>query len=384
MDTYIYRCLIASEEDTMEKVTITCYASTHNLSIQGSLHYIWACKHLHEIEQELRLNSSSRLCRASTPEPKSANVSLPPSLPDESDSDISTSSVMPDHEHMPTVTSAKPVEPSTEYVDVPSIPTRNSYCILEVEDLPDVTDDDDDLPPIPLPWKCSKKSATPTKLSQHQPSPSKFTTPTQCSDISSTQQSTPPCTSTARTSTRTPVRNTILVLGDSMPKNLVGRRMSRRYRVLNRCIPGTSLEIWAKLAPVFVEEESPTAVIIHCGTNNIHRTLPMESITTMEKLITAVNDMNSYTSILVSSLIVQENIGHSYWIAEFNARLHDLCLFHECTFIDNRNILHSHLAEDGLHLNKQGTLTLARNFISVIQSLPSKDFQLCPGNRTVK
>ncbi len=70
---HIYRCLIASEEDTKEKVTITCYASTHNLSIQESLHYIWVCKHFYDIEQELRLNSSSRLCRASTPEPKSAN-----------------------------------------------------------------------------------------------------------------------------------------------------------------------------------------------------------------------------------------------------------------------------------------------------------------------
>ncbi len=416
---HIYRAMVANDENIMERVTITCYSSTHNLSIQGSLHYIWTSRDLYDIERHIRkLNLSltpsqhPTMC-TSTPEPASmsqhmactstdtssvvSDAELDSDTSPELDSDTSpeldsdTSAVMADEPTSTTsatvtsmpadlTTSAMPTVTEYMYVDVPSIPTRNSYCILEVEDIPDVTDDDD-LPPIPLPWKCSKKS-TPVKLPpQHQPSPKPMTS-TKCLDVS-TQQS-PTCTSTSRTFTRPPVRNTILVLGDSMPKNLVGRRMSRRYRVLNRCIPGTSLEIWTKLAPVFVEEETPTAVIIHCGTNNIYRTLPMESITTMETLITAIRNMNSSTQILISSLIVQKHRGHYYWIAEFNARLHDLCVFHDCTFVDNSNISFSHLAADGLHLNEQGTLTLARNYISLIQRLPCKDFQMCAGNRTVK
>ena len=135
-------------------------------------------------------------------------------------------------------------------------------------------------------------------------------------------------------------RRTILIIGDSIPKHLVGRRMSRRYKVINRCIPGTTLEQWNKLAPVFVEDEMPTAVIIHCGTNNIHRSLTTECLELLDSIINAVLNVDSSINILISSLTTQRHTGHSIWIQEFNARLRDMCSLRSWTYmyIDNSNI----------------------------------------------
>jgi len=102
----------------------------------------------------------------------------------------------------------------------------------------------------------------------------------------------------------------------------------------------------------------------------------------METLARAISIASPSTHVMISSLIVQKNVGHSIWISEFNARLYDLCVTYGYMYIDNRNIDITHLAEeDGLHLNQQGTVILAQNFISAIRNM---DFYVCQGNRTVK
>ena len=49
---HIYRAMVANEENIMERLTITCYSSTQNLSVQGSLHYIWISRDLYDIEEK--------------------------------------------------------------------------------------------------------------------------------------------------------------------------------------------------------------------------------------------------------------------------------------------------------------------------------------------
>ena len=43
---HIYRCWISTDEGTKERITITCYLSTHTLSIQGSQHCKWTSTEL--------------------------------------------------------------------------------------------------------------------------------------------------------------------------------------------------------------------------------------------------------------------------------------------------------------------------------------------------
>ena len=164
--------------------------------------------------------------------------------------------------------------------------------------------------------------------------------------------------------------------------------MSRRYKVINRCIPGTTLERWNKLAPVFVEDEMPTAVIIHCGTNNIHRSLTTECFELLDSIINAVLNVDSSISTLISSLTTQRHTGHSIWIQEFNARLRDMCSLRSWTYIDNSNTRLAHLnLNDGLHLGRKGTSLLAQNFIASIKCIQPRSQQvdfINGGNRTVK
>lgn len=266
-------------------------------------------------------------------------------------------------------------------IDVPTIPTSNPFSVLDIEEttMPaSESDESDDVPPIPLPWMTHSVSAT------KRPPKSKSNPDTTHATTHAQQPKSSECHNKS-TSDRPRVRNTILILGDSMPKNLAGRRMSRSYRILNRCIPGTSLQIWSKLAPVLIEEEQPAAVIFHCGTNDIDRTLPLECLALLDSVIASISQVNSSTQIFISSLITQMSIGHAYWIQEYNARLRELCNLRYWTYIDNSNIEYCHLASDKLHLNGKGIVLLAQNFISEIKNLSSrKDFYVSHHNRTIK
>lgn len=209
--------------------------------------------------------------------------------------------------------------------------------------------------PTPLPTPASSSSTTP------HPTPERVTSST-TSNNSSTASSSSTCT-----------KHTVLIIGDSIPKHLVGRRMSKRVRVINRCIPGTSVELWTKIAPIIVREENASAVIIHCGTNNLQSCYTHECIYMLSCMIKAIQSIKSTIKIAVSSLTVQKKLGPSIWIKEFNARLRSMCNSFNLSYIDNDNIDHRQLSGDGLHLNKLGTSQLARNFINYFQYM---DFHL--------
>ena len=265
--------------------------------------------------------------------------------------------------------SAEPVDISY----VPTIPTSNVFNVLNVEEPATSTSDNaqsasthdpQTLQPRPIPKprkKLPQPHQPPRDMDKPIPKPRK--------NLSTTP------------ATVDKVTRTVLILGDSIPKHLDGRRMSRRYKVINRCIPGSNIELWMKLAPIFVQEECPTAVILHIGTNNIQSTLTSECLDLFTTLVAVIKSICPSTRILVSSLTTQSKPGHNAWIYEYNARLRDQCKLFKWTYIDNYNIQTSNLSKyDGLHLNKVGISRLAQNFISAIQHM---DFHAIT-NRTVK
>ncbi|XP_071941471.1 uncharacterized protein [Antedon mediterranea] len=164
-------------------------------------------------------------------------------------------------------------------------------------------------------------------------------------------------------------KQTVLIIGDSIPKHLVGRRMSSRMRVINCCIPGSKLEMWIKLAPVLIQEQNPSSVIIHCGTNNTNDCMPMKCIKLITLLCNCIRDADTSIHIAISSLIMHQNAGRYAWVKEFNARLHDKCSTLNWAFIDNSNISLQHLAKDGLHLNGSGIKLIAMNYIAFLRDL---------------
>lgn len=465
---HIYRCWLSTDDEeaeVMDRVSITCYISTHTLSIQGRLHYKWTSTQLHEIGEKMNslslhltstpmstsshqvanatlqsldfypdvvtrgtqtdntftgtqtsgtqtsltesahVDTTTALSTPDSPEPVSttdhvdttSTLAFPDNSPepamcsttDNVDSttilgtDVSpkpVSTMCTDHVKVTTslttlVKHSMPEPATIDQTHVPTIPTSNMFSVLEIEDTPD-----DDRPPIPLPWIERK----PPSVSKDSDSPRKSDNePRSSPDCRTSPPPSAPANPPPATKRNFSQRETILIIGDSIPKKLVGRRMSRRYRVINRCIPGSTLDLWKKLAPVFVEEDNPTGIIIHCGTNNINYSLTSECISLLDSLATSVSQIAPTCTILMSSLTTQRHFGHSVWITEFNARLRDLCVIRKWTYICNANIRQAQLADDGLHLRTNGISTLARNYIAHIQTL-DKDFCRSQTNQTVR
>lgn len=465
---HLYRCIVLDgDHNSPTQVTITCYASTFKIHVQGCLHRAWVDNILpdigHKLQQQITDDDESlgiinfslnydqdfpslastpmstppstlppsqslklspatsqqsqttapvHLCNAATQTdnvPKFCSCSsqtdcissstLQSSIPSSSSAASQTDSehsVQPLH-HMSTSTSStiehSSVRPPSAVVKRPAqhtpsitnISTSNMFSALQVED----TIPDDDEPPIPLPWlpsvnsHCrvkpvpSRKPKSPSKSMSPFKSPSESMSPAKSMSQSKSPVKPPSQSPVTRSSSHRNAKETVLIIGDSIPKHLVGRKMSKRYRVLNRCIPGSRLELWTKLAPIMINEEQPSRVIIHLGTNNIASSVTNECLLMYDHLVSTILNVSPEIHIAVSSLTPQTNTGHMHWITEFNARLKELCTSWELSFIDNANISKSKLAADGLHLNKSGTISLAKNFILFINHKPSnQDFHV--------
>ena len=258
-----------------------------------------------------------------------------------------------------------PPSPSISDSVAIDIPTDNMFNALEVEDIPD-----EDLPPLPLqtpsPTPATKPSQKPSRSSVNKPSPPpESTTSSTCSPVDPGHKAPASAPSLPKRANRT-----VLIMGDSIPKHLSGRRLSQRLKVISRCIPGATIELWQKLAPVFISEHNPSCVILHLGTNNIPRTFPQECLDQFCELGLIIRKASPSINIVCSSLTIQ-NIrkapGRNAWIKEYNARLLQKCIELKWTYIDNSNITKGHLASDGLHLEKNGTRQLAMNFSSFLR-----------------
>lgn len=410
----IYRHVIP---DTLQQVAITCYSSTNTVSVQGAGHSTWVDSVLADIGMKLsdndtpitstpvrrnsQANSSSsvnfslnfddfpplpcpstphictstqtvvkpQLCNASTQtelQLVSDNGSQT-SLPCDTATTTTTADSLPGQSSSEPVTStATTTTTTTDYIPghsssaIPTIPTSNMFHALEVEDTPD-----ENLPPIPLPWitVCRKSNQ------RHSTSPKPEPCPT-LSTSESTPKPEPSTTHSASPEKTLPLtKRTVLIMGDSIPKYLDGRRMSRRLIVRNECIRGSKLELWIKIAPSLIKQHNPTCVIIHCGTNNISNCIPTQCLDLTVELIHIISHVNPSVSIAISSLIIQGNSGRTAWVNDFNGRLFNLCReTNLAAYIDNSNIGLQHLTRtDGLHLRGIGTKQLAMNYISFLR-----------------
>ena len=470
----IYRARGTDDDTEGDVVTITCYETTHTVSVQGSGHSLWISG-LKSIKEQLAQITTQHVDQS--PESSPLDLLSLDSLPlNFATSTPKAPQPQPDHVSSPlrsqpqfseaftqteaphlTICDIQLVCPTVEYDD-PLLHEESTDNIAIVPEDPIVPTpviepsslEPEDLPPIPLPWKTEKSVPTvtehlpqmestdiskpPENSSSAEPVDVCFVPTIPTSNFFNVLNVEEPTTSTSDISQSTPthdsqtlqprpipkprknlpqphqpshdigkpipkprnnlpttpttvdkVTRTVLILGDSIPKHLDGRHMSRRYKVINRCIPGSNIELWMKLAPIFIQEECPTAVILHIGTNNIQSTLTNECLDLFITLVAVIKSICPSTRILVSSLTTQSKPGHDAWIYEYNARLRDQCKLFKWTYIDNSvNIQTSHLSKyDGLHLNKMSISRLAQNFISAIQSISHMDFHAIT-NRTIK
>lgn len=161
----------------------------------------------------------------------------------------------------------------------------------------------------------------------------------------------------------------IYIVGDSILKDLQGRRLSSKNRVKVSSFPGcNTLDMRDHAKPIM--RRNPDEVIIHVGTNSLSQSNSArycaEEIVDLAMMI----DNECSASVAVSSLVNRsDDESLIEKINDVNKIVKHFCNQNNWGYIDHSNILvEQHLNRSGLHLNKQGTTELACNFIKYLRN----------------
>ncbi|KAI8512873.1 hypothetical protein Bbelb_095120 [Branchiostoma belcheri] len=153
------------------------------------------------------------------------------------------------------------------------------------------------------------------------------------------------------------------IIGDSMIKHLKSKKMSRRGNVKCYTHRGARLEQLTAPAQRIVRNETPSRVIVHAGTNNNNE--PAHVVTRRAFHLASTLQRSGAKNVAVSGVIMRAN-GGLEWTRQVNLGMQQMCDKNGWHFIDNNNIGLHHICPDGVHLNRQGTIQLAKNFIGFL------------------
>ena len=158
-------------------------------------------------------------------------------------------------------------------------------------------------------------------------------------------------------------KGTTLIMGDSILSGLREYKMSRRKTIKVRTFPGATINDM-KFFVVPLLKKKPDKVIIHVGTNAAPHFTPDEMFKNMKELRLLIQKMVPSAKIIISSPVIRvdkanSDVNNKKFISLLNSTDWD-CIHHE-------NIDESHLNEYGLHINRTGSINLAKNLISGIR-----------------
>ena len=104
-------------------------------------------------------------------------------------------------------------------------------------------------------------------------------------------------------------------------------------------------------------------LIIHCGTNDL-LDKNIDTVNNIKDIAAIIKQESPNTNVSISSITYRaDNESLNTKIDIVNTGLLNLCKLNRLKFVDNSNISLSELNGSLLHLNKSGTIMLARNFI---------------------
>ena len=112
-------------------------------------------------------------------------------------------------------------------------------------------------------------------------------------------------------------------------------------------------------------KRTPDLIVLHAGTNDLRTNTAVQVAQSVMKL--ALQMKTEQNDVMVSGLTARSD-DMSEKISQVNQTLLKECENYNLHFINNGNIeAEKHLNGSGLHLNFQGTLLLAKNFIDSIK-----------------
>ena len=161
--------------------------------------------------------------------------------------------------------------------------------------------------------------------------------------------------------------NTVLIAGSSMIQGLDGKKMSRRFNVKVRSHSGaTTRDMYDHLNALLRKE--PQYLILHVGTNDAS-----DKDTTADTIFERLMRLKLYAEYRVPGMIVtiscptfrKDNSGANRKLCEVTYKLKRSGI----SIIDHDNITGEHLGGKGLHLNRKGVGTIAKNLIAFVKGL---------------
>ena len=176
-----------------------------------------------------------------------------------------------------------------------------------------------------------------------------------------------------------PPRKQIIIVGDSMTRDLKGWLMSKKHKVTTHSLSGCKNSEMEHLCRALCQRQ-PSHLIVHCGSNSLYpkveegdnqsQEVPMTPDQIVQGLTNITNIINTEfpnVKVLISELIVRADHDEEgrVKVREVNRLLQSSDL----SVIKHDNITTRHLNARKLHLNDDGSRILARNFIDVIKNI---------------
>ena len=173
--------------------------------------------------------------------------------------------------------------------------------------------------------------------------------------------------SAAQTDASKNLEGPIVIIGDSIIKDIIPEKLSRKPVKKYKFAGKTAEEISEQLDSIQLQE-NPSHVIIHAGTNNLRTDTAKTCATKIGKLVNHIKVKFPQSKVGISGLTIRKDCDVGEKLNQTNKDLRSFCIRQGHTFIDNANINSSALNSSKLHLNPKGTAYLAVNFINFLRN----------------
>ena len=158
----------------------------------------------------------------------------------------------------------------------------------------------------------------------------------------------------------------VVILGDSMTKNIHGGKLSREAHVTLRSFSGSTVDDMIDFVRPFTRRK-PDELILHIGTNDLKGEEPQQVAEKIVNLGLSIERETPSTKLTLSGIINRsDDQGRNRKVPKVNKALRSFCNSNGWKFLSNENIDSSCLNSGGLHLNRRGVYKLAGNFREVI------------------
>ena len=145
----------------------------------------------------------------------------------------------------------------------------------------------------------------------------------------------------------------------------MSQQTNNTSKIIVKSFPGaTTDDMQAYIQPSV--KQSPNEAIIHIGTNDLKSTKQPELIS--KKIIDIANKFDMEKTTVKISALTPRGDQFSKKVAQVNECLKKDCGERNLCFIEHENINSSiHLNRSNVHLNKNGTKAICRNFLKFIK-----------------